>query len=145
MKASDEPIVVEQVFGVAPDEVWRAITKLDLMRKWYFENIPDFRAEVGFETKFDVQSDERVFPHCWRVTEVVPPEKLVYDWSFENYPGDGYVVWELLPEGKSTRLRLTVHVREDFPDSIPEFARESCIAGWEYFLNNRLKAFLDHK
>ena len=145
MKASDGPIIVEQVFDVAPNIVWRAITEIDLMRQWYFQNIPDFSAQVGFETKFDVQSDERVFPHCWRVTEVVPQKKLVYDWSYDNYPGDAYVVWELLDEGKSTRLRLTVRVREDFPDDIPEFTRESCIGGWDYFIKDRLKAFLKTK
>ena len=41
------PIVVEQSFTVTPETVWRAITKPNLMRLWYFEQIEDFRPEVG--------------------------------------------------------------------------------------------------
>ncbi len=44
------------------------------MRKWYFENIPAFKPEVGFETQFNVQSEERNFLHKWKVTEVQPSE-----------------------------------------------------------------------
>jgi hypothetical protein len=40
---------------------------------------------------------------------------------------------------------LTVEVLEDFPDDIPEFRRESCIGGWNYFINHRLKEYLDKK
>ena len=42
-----KPIVVEQSFPVTPETVWRAITKPNLMRLWYFEQIEDFRPEVG--------------------------------------------------------------------------------------------------
>lgn len=145
MKAGEAPVVVEQILEVRKETVWRAITEIDLMRQWYFENIPDFKAEVGFETQFNVSSGDRNFPHKWHVTEVVPFERLLYDWSYDNYPGDAFVTWELFDEGNSTRLRLSVHVREDFPDDIPEFTRESCIAGWEYFIKERLKAYLDVK
>ena len=143
MKVSDAPVVVEHTFNTTPETVWRAISEPDLMRQWYFENIPDFKAEVGFQTRFDVESGDRVFPHLWRVTEVVPGERLAYDWKFEGYPGDSFVVWELFDQSDSTRLRLTVHVREDFPDDIPEFQRESCIGGWEYFIGQRLTEFLE--
>ncbi|MCG6949800.1 MAG: hypothetical protein LJE93_12885 [Acidobacteria bacterium] len=37
-----KPIVVEQSFSVWPDAVWQAITKPDLMQRWYFEPIEDF-------------------------------------------------------------------------------------------------------
>lgn len=143
MKKDDAPIVVEQVFSVQIEALWTAITKIDQMTQWYFENIPAFKAEVGFETRFDVQSGERIFPHRWKVTEVMPLKKLAYNWKYDGYPGDSFVVFELFRQDGLTKLRLTHHVTESFPQDIPEFTRESSIAGWNYFLKKRLKEFLE--
>ncbi len=63
MKTSEPPVVVEQSFNKSADIVWNAITKVDEMVQWFFENIPDFKAEVGFEAKFEVNTGERNFPH----------------------------------------------------------------------------------
>ena len=68
---------------------------------------------------------------------------IKYSWEFEEYPGKSTSVFEIIKENNQTKLRLTVEILEDFPDDIPEFKRESCIAGWEYFINNRLKEFLE--
>jgi hypothetical protein len=48
----------------------------------------------------------------------------------------------LTQDNNLTKLTLSVEVQEDFPESIPEFKRESCIGGWNYFINNRLKEYL---
>jgi uncharacterized protein YndB with AHSA1/START domain len=143
MKTSDDPIVVEQAFGATLDTVWKSITEIDLMRQWYFENIPAFKPEVGFETRFNVQSGGRDFMHMWKVTEAVPRKKISYDWRFAGYPGESSAAFELFDNGKSTTLRLTVTVREDFPEDIPEFKRESCVDGWKYFIKERLKEYLE--
>lgn len=136
------PIVVVEVFDQTPARVWEAITQLDQMHQWYFDNIPAFKAEVGFSTEFTVACGGREFPHLWTVTEVVPQSRLVYDWRFGGYPGDSFVSFELFEEEGGTRLRLTHQVREPFPQDIPEFKRESCLGGWTYFINERLKAYL---
>ncbi|MHA1916673.1 MAG: SRPBCC family protein, partial [Promethearchaeota archaeon] len=81
MKKNEEPIIVEQFFNASIESVWNAITNVDQMRQWYFENIPSFKAEVEFETQFNVQSQERNFLHMWKVTEVVPMKKIVYNWK----------------------------------------------------------------
>jgi uncharacterized protein YndB with AHSA1/START domain len=143
MKKDDEPVAVEQTFNVSAETVWRAITEIDQMRQWYFDNIPDFKPEAGFQTQFTVSNEGRDFLHMWTVTDVVPLKKLVYDWKYEQYPGEGSVVWELFDQGQATRLRLSMHVREDFPDDVPEFKRESCVGGWEYFIQGRLKEYLE--
>lgn len=143
MKKDDEPIVVEQTFDASIDAVWKAITEIDRMRQWYFENIPSFKPEVGFETQFNVQSQDRNFPHMWKVTEVVPGKMITYNWKYDNYPGDSFVTFELFEQDNLTKLRLTVTILEDFPEDIPEFRRESCIGGWTYFIKERLKEFLE--
>ena len=143
MSNNDEPIIIEQTYNASLDNVWNAITEIDQMQQWFFPNIPSFKPEVGFETRFNVQSEGRNFLHMWKVTEVVPYEILTYDWKYQDYPGDSYVVFELLPQDKLLKLRLSVHIRVNFPDDIPEFTRESCFEGWTYFICNRLKSYLE--
>lgn len=142
MKTTDEPIVVEQTFNSSIESVWKSISDIGEMRKWYFENIPAFKPEVGFETRFNVQSEERNFLHIWKVTDVQPMKLIKYSWEFEEYPGKSTAAFEISKENNKTKLRLTVEVLKDFPDDIPEFKRESCRAGWEYFINGRLKDYL---
>ena len=142
MKTEEEPVVVEQTFAASVDDVWNSITDPTQMRKWYFDNIPDFKPEIGFETQFNIENEGRNFLHIWTVTEVVPKKLLAYNWRFEGYSGDSFVVFELFEHGNDTMLRLTVNVTEDFQEDIPEFKRESCVAGWEYFIGQSLKKHL---
>ena len=135
------PIVVEQIFEAPRAKVWEAITKVDQMTQWFFDNIPAFEAREGFETRFVVRT-ERHFTHIWKIMEVIPRKKIVYDWSYEEYPGKGYVTFELIDHGEQTLLRLTNIGLESFPQDIPEFQRASCQGGWEYFIQDRLRAFL---
>lgn len=138
-----EPIVVKQSFAVPPDVVWRAVTVPQLMRLWYFDALGDFRPEVGFETSFEVESGGRVFRHLWKVTEAVPGQVLTYTWRYDGHPGLGATEWRLLETPEGTTLVLTCTGIESFPQEIPEFTRASCQAGWEYFLRDRLRVFLD--
>lgn len=145
MKKNEAPIVVEQDFERPASEVWRALTDIGEMRRWYFENIPDFKPVIGFYTEFPVESGERIFLHQWRVTEVESGGKIVYSWNFKGIPGSAFVTFEVSGDEKSSRLTVSTRVVEDFPDDIPEFASESCRAGWNYFINERLKNYLDEK
>ena len=143
MRKGDEPIIVEQSFDASIESVWKAITDVDQMRQWFFENIRSFKPEVGFETQFNVQSGDRNFLHKWKVTEVMPLKKITYNWKYEVYPGDSFVVFELFGQNNLTVLRLTHKVLESFPQDIPEFRRESGVEGWTYFIKQCLKEFLE--
>jgi len=142
LKKEEAPIVVEQDFDRSASDVWDAITKIGEMRKWFFENIPDFKPEEGFVTRFVVESGNRSFVHLWKVTEVDPQRKVVCNWKYEGLPGDSFVTFEVSGDEKSARLKVTALVQEDFPEDIPEFRRESCLGGWTHFIKDRLKAYL---
>lgn len=143
MKQDSEPIIVEQTFNAAIETVWKSITEIDRMRQWYFENIPSFEPEVGFETRFTVKSQGRDFLHVWKVTEVVPMKRITYNWKYAGHRGDSFVTFELSQQNNSTKLKLTHTVLESFPEDIPEFSREKGIEGWEFFIKKRLKAYLE--
>ncbi len=139
----NEPIIVEHTFAASAEDVWKAITQLDLMIQWFFENIPAFQPEVGFKTQFLVTNEGRNFTHLWQVTEVFPQKKISYSWRYEEYPqGDGLVSFEIFSSEKDTVLKVTALGMDTFPSEIPEFKRESCEGGWKYFIKDRLHTFL---
>ena len=135
-----EPVVVEQELKAGPGEVWEAITNPEIMRKWFFENIPDFSPEVGFQTSFPVSTGDRIFTHLWKIIQVTPGQSISYHWSYSEYPGEGVVTFELEEKDNHTMLRLTNTGLETFPGDIPEFSRSSCMAGWDYFIRKNLNA-----
>jgi len=123
--------------------VWAALTDVDLMRQWFFDNIVSFKPEVGFTTEFVVYNEGRNFTHLWKITEVISNQKIVYNWKYKEYPGDSFVTFELFEDDNDVTLTLSTKVVENFPDDIPEFKRESGINGWNYFIKERLKQFLE--
>jgi len=143
MKASQPPIIVSQDYNATPLEVWNAITRPQQMRKWYFKQIKDFKAQVGFETEFTIEHNDRVFTHLWEITEVIPQKIVTYSWEYVEYSGLAEVTFEILPSENGTTLTLTNTVTKDFPDNIPEFTKESCLEGWQYFIQQQLKDYFE--
>jgi len=143
MTTKEAPVIVEQNFNVSAKVIWEAITNIHKMKLWYFNNIPDFKPVVGFKTDFDVQSDTRNFHHIWTVSEVIPFKKIVYKWEYSEYEGESFSHFEIEELDNQTKLRLTTIVTKDFSDKIPEFKRESCLGGWNYFIKQNLKNFLE--
>lgn len=143
MKKTDKPIIIKETFNVPIEELWDAITNVNRMRKWFFENIESFEPKVGFETQFIVKNKGRVFPHLWKITEVELEKRITYEWKYKGYEGNSFVTFELIESGKSSTLILTHMVTETFPQNIDEFKRESCIGGWNWFIKQRLKQYLE--
>ncbi len=141
---AEKAIIIEQSFDASVERVWDAITNLNEMKQWFFSNIEFFEPVLGFETRFVIQVEDRVFPHLWKLTEVVPFKKITYDWSYEGYAGRSMVTFELFEEGDHTKLSLTSSTVEKYPNHIPEFSRESGVEGWNYFICKSLKAYLDN-
>lgn len=145
MIESDNPIVVEEIFQVSKEKLWRAITEPNQMKLWFFENIEAFKPKIGFKTKFVIENEGRIFPHVWIIKEAEPFKKITYNWKYEGYSGDSDVTFELIEQENGTRLKLTHQVLKSFPQNIPEFTRESCLGGWNYFIKQRLKDYLNKK
>lgn len=139
---SSRSVTVSQHLNIPADKFWKVITQPQHMRSWFFDNIPDFKPEKGFETNFMVDAGERKFLHLWKLLEVVPERKIVYDWRYEGYAGVAKVTFELFPVGEQTKLTVTHKIIKEFPQDIPEFSRKSCQQGWDYFIKNSLVRYL---
>jgi len=142
MKATDPDIVVAADLPCSRQELWQALTDPTRMRQWFFDSIPDFRAEPGFSTEFMVDAGERQFLHQWQVTVAEPLHHLAYRWRYGGYAGSGQSVFELSGEEDSSHLQIRFVVEEDFSEDVPEFTREACLGGWQYFLG-QLESYLD--
>lgn len=143
MKISDPPVIVDAVFDISKDLLWNVITEVNHMRHWFFKEIPAFNPEVGFETLFLINSPDREFPHVWKIIEVDPGQKIVYDWRYTGYEGAGTVSFELVTLGEKTKLVLTNITTENWQEDIPEFTRESAEGGWNYFIKQSLKKYVE--
>ena len=138
------PFTIERTYNASMDTVWQAITDKNKMKQWYFD-LPEFKAEVGFEFSFKGGPPERSYLHLCKVTEVVTGKKLTYSWRYDGYEGNSFVTFELFPEGNNTKLKLTHKGLETFPTNNPDFAKDNFAAGWNDIIGKSLKEFLDKK
>lgn len=145
MSHTNDPVIVEQDFNQPIQKVWKAITEIEQMKRWFFEQIESFKPEVGFETQFDVHLEHKTYPHLWKLTEVIPPKKITYNWKYGGYPGDSFVTFELKDLGEKIKLTLTHQIVESFPADDPVFSRESTVEGWNYFIKKSLKEYLRNR
>jgi uncharacterized protein YndB with AHSA1/START domain len=142
---TNNTIVVTQSFKKSIPIVWNAITNLNQMKQWFFNNIEAFEPTVGFKTQFSIQNEGRIFTHLWTITEVIPFKKICYNWRYKEYEGNSTVYFELTNNETETTLTLTTVVTENFTPNIPEFNIESCRNGWNYFIKQNLKEYLEKK
>ena len=63
--------------------------------------------------------------------------------SMTTDPGETTVTWELSEAEVGTTLKLTHAGLDSFPDDDQAFTRESTQAGWDYFVRDSLKAYLE--
>lgn len=139
----NEPIIVMQLLNAPIEQIWEALTNVEQMRQWYFNVIPNFQPKVSFKTSFLITNEGRNFTHNWKVTEVIPNTKISYTWTFDEYPGESISIFELSKKEHKTLLTVTSEIIKDFPSDIPEFKRESGVAGWEYLIKESLLKFLE--
>jgi uncharacterized protein YndB with AHSA1/START domain len=123
------------------DAVWRALTDPDLLAAWLMPN--DFRPQVGHRFAFRTDPvPSQGFDGVVRcqVLELQPLRLLRISWA--GGPGlDTTVTWELVAEGRGTRLFLT---HDGFDDTDPQQQAVQRIlgGGWRGHLARRLKQTL---
>jgi uncharacterized protein YndB with AHSA1/START domain len=139
---NNEPFVIERTYNAPVEKVWKAITDQGQMKEWYFD-IAEFKAEAGFKFQFSGKGSKgEEYLHLCEVKEVIPNKKLSYSWTYDNYEGYSVVTFELFDENGTTRLKLTHEGLETFP-ALPDFARESFVAGWTEIIGTSLKKYVE--
>jgi uncharacterized protein YndB with AHSA1/START domain len=124
-----EPFVIERVFDAPVERVWQALTNKEEIKHWSFD-IPEFEPTQGYEFTFNGEHEDRIFIHYCHITEVIEHRKLTYSWRYRDVKGITMVTWELFPEGKKTRLRLTHTGLEKMAYAGPDYQRQNFEMGW---------------
>ena len=140
-----EAFIIETVYGTSVENVWSAITNSKEMKQWYFD-IPGFKPEPGFEFQFkSVPDEERQYRHNCQVIESKLFKKLSFTWQYSQYEEVTLVTFELFarPDGK-THFRLMHEGLESYPDSDPDFSRESFSDGWTWLIETALNTYLEN-
>jgi uncharacterized protein YndB with AHSA1/START domain len=137
-----EPVVIERIYNAPIEKVWQAITDKDKMKQWYF-SLEEFKPEVGFEFRFEGGTENKTYLHICRITEVITSKKLTHTWTYDGYPGESVVTFELFDEGDKTRLKLTHAGLETFPPEA-DFAKTNFEMGWTDILGRSLKEYLEN-
>lgn len=130
-KDTAQPLIIERLINAPSEKVWSALTDAEKLKQW-LPIFPEFRAEVGFETRFLLGPKGREYPHICRITEVEEGKKLTYTWYYDGYDGMAYVTFELTPEDDRTKLTLTHIITEPFPAGNPDFSAKNAEMGWNY-------------
>jgi uncharacterized protein YndB with AHSA1/START domain len=145
-----ETVVVERTLNAPVARVWKALTDVEEMRRWYFD-LKEFKPEVGFEFEFVFEHEGMTYHHLCKITAVEPAKKIAYTWRYKGYEGDSLVTFELSTsdtpriaqsaDSGKTRLKLTHEGLETFP-TLPPFARENFNQGWTS-IASELQKFLE--
>ena len=139
----NKPLIIEQEFNAPIELVWRAITEKELMKKWYFDII-DFKLEIGGKFHFEGGKEGRIYVHICEILEIIPFQKLKYSWKYEGYTGISFVTFELLPMGKTTKVKLTHEGIDSFPIDNPDFVKDNFVGGWKLLIHESLKDYLEN-
>ena len=85
---TNDSIIVQQEFEVSPQLLWKYLTQLEHMQKWFFAALTSFEPTRGFKTFFTFIYNNKNFTHLWEVRDVLAQEKLCLGWQYKEYPGD---------------------------------------------------------
>lgn len=134
-------IEVDQFVPHAPDKVWRALTDADLMARWLMPN--DFKPITGHRFTFQAKPMPGLnfggTIHC-EVLAVEHQRLLRISWADPEGSGlDTVVTWQLVPEGRGTRLVLE-HSGFDTGNPFQLVAFRSMGSGWR---STVLERFVD--
>jgi len=104
-------IIQRWQFPHPPELIWEFLTDPVLLAQWLSPN--NFRAELGYEFRFDTQPKVKMgfdgIIYC-KVMEMDAPRRLTYSWKGGPRPGtitlDSVVSWTLTANVNGTELLL---------------------------------------
>ncbi|HEX8344623.1 MAG TPA: SRPBCC domain-containing protein [Actinoplanes sp.] len=131
-------IEVDQFLPHPPARLWRALTDAERLARWFMPN--DFAPVVGHRFTFRTQPRAGFdgVVHC-EVLALQPERLLRFAWRGGTL--DSTVTWNLVPEGRGTRLMLR-HEGFDPDDPFQRQALTIMGRGWRSHVLRALDADL---
>jgi uncharacterized protein YndB with AHSA1/START domain len=137
----NDMIEVKLILNSPIETIWDAITKPEIMGKWYFK-VNGFQLRQGCEFYFYEPRGEN-FKHQCKIIEVEPLRRLRHTWTYpEISKGVSIVSWDLSKEGSYTGIRLKHQGIENLKDGGEALSKENFEAGWEEIVKKSLPDYL---
>jgi len=111
---TEREIVLTRVFDAPRNLVFDAMTKPELLRRWFGPRgwslvVCEVDLKVGGAWRFVLRGPDGTEMGMRGVyREIVPPERSVHTESFDDFPGESLVTTTLVEQGGKTRLTGTV-------------------------------------
>lgn len=135
-------VVIEVMLQAEVDKVWGALTEKEQMSRWYF-TIAEFSPSPGFQFKMFGEKKGVIFPISCTVKEVDENKKLSYTWSYDDYPAETLVIFELKNLGDQTELRLRHEGLQNIPHDGTETSVRNHADGWDFIIRSSLKQYIE--
>ena len=104
--ADSEPaagtVVVTRRLDAPPEQVWRALTKRDLVARWF--GTLEGELSPGAHARFDFGDGD--FFQVETLT-VEPPQRLEYAWRFLGIGPLDTINWQVMPDGDGSNVTVT--------------------------------------
>jgi uncharacterized protein YndB with AHSA1/START domain len=145
MQQDNNSITLSRVYQAPIELIWKAITDMEEMKKWYFDFAGAFRLELGHEFEWYAGPAEgKQWLHRGKITEIIDGRKLAHTWEYPGYSGSSAVTWELTPvDDNSTRLVLTHEFTIPFDSAEEALRRENFDKGWTHILDIGLTEYVN--
>jgi uncharacterized protein YndB with AHSA1/START domain len=140
LRDMNDSLKLEAAYNVSLLNVWKALTEVEQLKKWYFPQIIHFEPKVG--EVFMFTDDGSPYQKEWKVTRLENNRLLAHSWSYKGYPGNSEVIFELFRQNETTVLRLTHTGLASFPVD-PHFDYQRFEQGWEMILGQNLRRCLE--
>jgi uncharacterized protein YndB with AHSA1/START domain len=137
-----ETITVEKKIKAPAELIWKALTSATQMKNWYFA-MEKFIAEPGFSFTMYGEREGKYYPiHC-TIVEAIKNKLLSYTWSYEEYPAETIVCFELFENDQQTILKLTHKGLQKIPASFPALSFANHVIGWKHIIGKSLKNYVE--
>jgi len=137
----EQKVVKERIIQASVADVWKAVTTAEEMSQWFFE-LDDFKAKLGYEFQLMGEKDGKKYPTSCKIIEVIPEEKMIFTWRYDDFPGEQLVSFELFNLGESCKFRVTHSGLENMLVDQDEFDIKDTIEGWE-IITKQLKQLIE--
>jgi uncharacterized protein YndB with AHSA1/START domain len=122
---AERDIVLTRVFHAPRRVVFDAMTKPDLLRRWFGPRgwslvVCEVDLKVGGAWRFVLRGPDGTEMGMRGVyREIVPPERIVGTETFDDVPGESLRTAVLVEEGGRTTLTRVVHYKPPLPHFLP--------------------------
>lgn len=141
---SKEKITIQKKIAAPVDVIWKALTSASEMKNWYFA-MEKFIPEPGFCFRMFGEKNGKFFPIRCCIIQAEKNKLLTYSWSYEEFPVETLLRFELEEDGKKTLVRVTHSGLDAFPKEMEHLDSKHHKESWNNIIGKHLKTYAEMK